>query len=70
VPSDAFYQNYDLTKREQEIILLILTGLSNKDICVKSFISLTTVKTHIYNIFRKLGINSRKELIGIIKNYR
>lgn len=52
----------NLTKREIEVALLVREGLSNKEIAEKLFISDTTVKKHISNIFEKLEIKSREQL--------
>ena len=52
-----------ITEREKEIILLILKGYSNDQIAKELFISITTVKTHNMNIFKKLGVSSRYNLI-------
>lgn len=57
---------YDLTKREIEVVFLITRGLNNKKIGSQLFISETTVKKHVYNIFNKLNIHSRFELISKI----
>lgn len=50
------------TAREREIVLLILQGKSNLEIGSALQVSLSTTKTHIYNIFNKTGASSRKEL--------
>lgn len=50
-----------LTKRETQIIEMISAGLSNSQIASQLFISERTVKTHVTNIFRKLGLKSRLE---------
>ena len=52
-----------LTSREQDVFEGLARGFSNKEIAVKLGISYNTVVTHVYNIFRKLGINNRKEAI-------
>ncbi len=52
-----------LTEREKEVLKLILKGLKNKEIGEKLFISEQTVKTHINNIFKKLGVKNRAQLI-------
>lgn len=54
---------FGLTSRELEIALLIMDGLTNQDIADKLYISIKTVKTHIYNIYQKLDIKNRTELI-------
>ena len=51
-----------LSPQEQKVIELIHEKLSNKEIAEKLFISLSTVKTHINNIYSKLSISSRKEI--------
>ena len=55
----------DLSFREAEIAQLILKGKSNKEIAVALDLSTSTVKNHIYNIYQKLDINSRFELIHL-----
>ena len=56
-----------LSKREQEILALILEGKSNQDIADELFISISTIKTHIYNIYRKLGVRNRLQVINLIR---
>ncbi|OOF69713.1 response regulator [Rodentibacter caecimuris] len=48
-----------LTEREMGVLKLIATGLSNKQIATKLFISEETVKVHIRNLLRKLNVHSR-----------
>lgn len=54
--------NY-LTPSEKEIIGLIASGLTTKEIATKKNVSFHTVMTHRKNIFRKLGVNNVSELI-------
>lgn len=56
---------YHLTNREAEILNLMMHGHSNSDISTKLYISIDTVKKHVGNIFAKLGISSRVQLIGL-----
>ena len=51
----------DLTSRELEVLTLIVKGRFNKDIAITLSISEATVKTHINNIFSKLGVNDRTQ---------
>ncbi|TJY42039.1 response regulator transcription factor [Cohnella pontilimi] len=53
-----------LSKREQEVLELIVQGLNNKQIAKTLFISEHTVKNHITNIFQKLGTNDRAGLMA------
>ncbi len=48
-----------LTAREEEILRLLATGESNREIGKRLFISELTVKNHVANIFRKLQVNDR-----------
>jgi LuxR family transcriptional regulator of csgAB operon len=48
-----------LSQREQEILWLVQQGRKNQEIAAKLFISPHTVKTHIYNIFRKIEVSNR-----------
>lgn len=57
---------YQLTKREIEIMGLILYGYSNLEIEQRLKISVNTVKKHISNIFLKLGISGRPQLVRFI----
>jgi ligand-binding sensor domain-containing protein/DNA-binding CsgD family transcriptional regulator len=64
---EGFLERYRLSPREQEILRLILSGDSNKDIEKKLFISGSTVRNHIHNIYQKLDVRSRLELINLIR---
>jgi DNA-binding CsgD family transcriptional regulator len=58
-----------LTVREQEVLQLILSGKSNREISGALFISESTVKTHTRNIFSKYDVGSRAKLIStLLKN--
>lgn len=52
-----------LTERELEILQLMAKGAANKEISAQLSISESTVKTHISNIFQKLGVNDRTEAV-------
>ncbi|MBK8712703.1 MAG: response regulator transcription factor [Niastella sp.] len=50
-----------LTRRELEIIEEVSNGLIDKEIATKIYISTGTVKKHIQNIFKKMGVRNRVE---------
>ena len=62
--SVEFLTKYGITEREWELILKVMQGKSNADIARELFISLPTVKTHLHNIYQKLGVDSRYELLA------
>lgn len=58
LPSDP-----PLTTREQDVVRLASRGLSNKSIAHQLGLREGTVKVHLHNIYQKLGISNRMELI-------
>jgi LuxR family maltose regulon positive regulatory protein len=56
--------NVALTRREREICHLLLSGTSHNEIARRLFISCNTVHTHCNNIYSKLGVHNRQELIN------
>lgn len=56
-----------LTPREKEVYCLLLDKCTNKEIAAALFISETTVKTHVSNIFKKLGIKTRNMFFSRVK---
>src|SRR6185436_5064598 len=65
---EAFLTKYNITDREREIILKVVQGKSNADIANELFISLATVKTHLHNIYRKIDIDSRFDLLARVRS--
>ncbi len=53
-----------LTKREDEVVKLIIQGYSNKQVSEKLFISEKTVKSHLNNVYKKLGLSNRLQLVA------
>jgi DNA-binding CsgD family transcriptional regulator len=56
-------KEYNLTKRELEVIHYLSQGLTNQQIADKLFLSLFTVITHLKNIYQKVGVQNRTELV-------
>jgi len=55
--------SYNLTKREIEILNLLVEGVDNQDIADKLFISLQTVRNHIRHIYEKLQVHSKSQAV-------
>lgn len=70
ITMNDFCQKFNLSKREMEIVRLLLLGESQKNIEDKLFISYHTVKNHVYNIYKKLGINNRFQLFSLFQGVR
>lgn len=62
VPQRPSLADYKLTKRENEILQLLIDGHAYKEIAARCFISLDTVFSHIKKIYAKLKVNSRAEI--------
>ena len=56
-------ENIHLTERETDVLQAIVAGLSNKEIEASLVISNNTVRTHIKNLYSKLGVESRTQAI-------
>lgn len=71
-PSEQIEKNnidqFNLSKREIELLALLSAGYRNKDIADKLCISTHTVRTHIYHIYEKLHVKSRVEALNKIAN--
>jgi NarL family two-component system response regulator LiaR len=52
---------YDLTRREREVLQLMICGLNNPQIAQRLTVSLSTVKYHVSNVISKLGVANRTE---------
>jgi DNA-binding NarL/FixJ family response regulator len=60
-------ERYTLTPREVEVVRLVWEGLSNREIGAHLYISEHTVKDHLKNVLRKMGVVSRAEMIALIR---
>ena len=58
----AFSNRYGLTRREEELLCLLVAGRTNREIGEELTISIGTVKTHVHHIYEKVGVSSREEL--------
>jgi DNA-binding NarL/FixJ family response regulator len=65
-----FFDHYQLTQRESEILILIaIDGFSNREIAEKCVISEKTVKNHLANITNKSGTRSIRKLLSLLFNH-
>ena len=56
----------ELTPREREIAALAAGGASNRDIAARLVVSVRTVENHLQHAYRKLGVDNRRELPGLL----
>ncbi|MDA3956913.1 helix-turn-helix transcriptional regulator [Oceanispirochaeta sp.] len=66
----AYLEHFRITEREQDIIKMIIRGMTSKEVAFELQISPKTVKNHIYNIYKKTGIQSRVELLWILNQWK
>lgn len=67
-PYARFIADYNISKREWEIIEKICEGLTNKQISEVLFISVQTVKDHTHHIYKKTGIKNRVQLVNKVSD--
>jgi two-component system, NarL family, response regulator DegU len=65
VPSARIRVELGLTRRQQQIVPLIAQGLTNKEIASNLSISEQTVKNHIHDIMKRVGVNDRLQVIDL-----
>lgn len=68
--NEAELKKLNLSTREYEVLQLLAKGYSNSDIASNLFLSLSTVKTHVSNLFIKLDVKSRTQTIEKAKRLR
>jgi DNA-binding CsgD family transcriptional regulator len=65
----SFFNHYDISRQERVVVNFILEGRDNLSIAKQLSISRGTVKNHIYNIYKKVEVNSRVKLIQRIRDH-
>lgn len=63
---DAISARFKLSPRESEVLTYLVKGRNAKHIAEKLYLSESTVKTHISNIYRKVGVHSQQDLLDAI----
>jgi two-component system sensor histidine kinase ChiS len=64
---EEIFNKHKISHREQEILFLVIQGKSNREMEDKLFISLPTVRRHLANIYEKIGVSSRLQLINFLQ---
>ncbi|CAH8241500.1 hypothetical protein VAEKB19_5640004 [Vibrio aestuarianus] len=59
----------ELTKREKQILDRLVCGRSNLQIANELFVAESTVKTHIYKLYKKINVNCRREAIRFVRQH-
>jgi DNA-binding CsgD family transcriptional regulator len=67
--SEAHPRLANLSRRESEIASLIASGLSNKQIAARTFLSLATIKSHVHHILAKTGLPNRAAIAAAVAGH-
>ncbi len=67
---DQVNSRYDinLTQKEFEVLQSVMTGMTNRQMAEKHFISVNTIKTHLKNLYEKLDVHTRSQLIAKLRD--
>jgi DNA-binding CsgD family transcriptional regulator/uncharacterized membrane protein YozB (DUF420 family) len=67
---NQFLEEFKISRREEEVIRQLCEGKMNREISDALFISLQTVKDHVYRIYQKTDVKNRVQLINLIQSYK
>jgi NarL family two-component system response regulator LiaR len=70
IPEQDVTAAFDLTPREQEVLILMIEGLTNPDIAERLVVSRSTAKAHVSNILSKMGVSNRAEAIALALQHK
>lgn len=68
--NEEVIKRLSISKREYEVLQLLASGCSNAEVAAELFVSLSTVKTHVSNLFQKLDVKNRTRAIGKAKELK
>ncbi len=63
IPQEKALEQFNISPREYEVLVLMAQGMSNQEIASHLFLSLNTIKTHTSNVFSKLDVQRRTQAI-------
>jgi len=66
---EGFSAAFNITKREEEVVRQVLAGKTNREIADSLFITVQTVKDHLYRVFQKADVRSRVQLINLVRSH-
>ena len=66
---DGFSESIGLSKRESEVLSLLLSGRTTSYAAEKLFVAESTVRAHVHNIYRKADVHSRMELMDAFDQF-
>ncbi len=68
IPSLPLKNSLGLSRREQELVLLLQKGLTNKEMAARLYLSEQTVKNHVHRMLRKVGAPDRFSIVEVCRN--
>jgi DNA-binding LacI/PurR family transcriptional regulator/DNA-binding CsgD family transcriptional regulator/PAS domain-containing protein len=68
-PDSEFYERYNVSKREKEVVELILQGYKLREVADLLCISLKTVKAHVTSVYSRCDVKTREEFLNLVKNH-
>jgi len=66
---EKFSGAFNISRREEEVIRQVLEGKTNKEIAASLYITVQTVKDHLYRVFQKANVRNRVQLINLVQSY-